>query len=59
MEDKIEGVRGWAQRVPPDQLRPTLTGDRIGTLDYWWIKMNEAIILMADLDKTVMQPTYP
>lgn len=51
MEDEVHGLKGWAKQVPTDQLRASLQGDQIATLDHWWIKMDGAAVLIADIDE--------
>lgn len=51
MDDGVEiGQLGYAQQVPEERLKSCLTGDQVATLGYWWIKMNNAPVLSAELD---------
>lgn len=44
------GALGEARRVPSEQLRSTLSGDTVATLDYWWLHLPGTALLVAHTD---------
>lgn len=50
LSDHHKGRAGEARRLPVARLRPTLSGDTVATLDYWWLHVPGTAFLIAHTD---------